>query len=348
MLPGQLGDVQQTLDAIADLEKRAVLLDLCDLALHDGARRKALLDVIPGVLAQLAQAEGDARGVGVQLDDLDLYLLADRKDVGDIRHPVPGELGNVDQAVGGAEVDKGAVGGQARHLTLDLVSDLELFEQLPALTGAVLVEGRFLADNQPIALAVDLEDLDADPLADQLLEVRVVRTGDLRGGQEAAQTQDVHDQAALVLLAHLGVHHLAGHLLLLRLQPDRLGARPAQREDDVAVLVFGLQDEDLDPVPGMQVGRPGLAGAQFPAGDHPFGFRADIDQDFIGIDPDDDAVDDVAVGYALAGSFLLIEELLHRRCASVLRVGRVLRKLEIRQTSRPPPLCYWNSLVVRL
>src|SRR5207247_8906760 len=107
-----------------------------------------------------------------------------------------------------------------------------------------------------------------------------------------------------------------------------------------------LENEDLDPVAGVEVGRPGLTGTQLSAGDHPFGFRADIDQDFIGIDPDDDAVDDVAVGYAPTGSFLLIEELLHRRCASVLRVGRVLRKLEIRQTSRPPPLFIgtrWSS-----
>src|SRR2546425_6306221 len=106
-----------------------------------------------------------------------------------------------------------------------------------------------------------------------------------------------------------------------------------------------LEDEDLDPITGVQVGGPGLAGAQLPAGDYPFGFRADIDQDLIGIDPDDDAVDDVAVGYPLTGSFLLVEELLHRR-GSALRVGRVLRKLEIRQTSRPPPCVIgtrWSS-----
>ena len=84
--------------------------------------------------------------------------------------------------------------------------------------------------------------------------------------------------------------------MFLRLQPDRLGAGPAQGEDDVAVLVFRLEDENLDPVTGMQIGGTSFAGPQLPAGDHPLGFRADIDQDFIGIDPDDDAVDDVAVG----------------------------------------------------
>src|SRR3989442_5165710 len=220
--------MQQTLDAVADLEKGAVLLDLGHLAFHDGAWREPLLDVIPGVLAELPQAEGNARRIRIQLDDLDPDVLADLEDVGDIRHPVPGQLGNMDQAVGSAQIDEGAVGSQARHLALDLVADLEFFEQLAALACTVLVEGGLLADDQPVALAVDLEDLDADPLPDQLLQVRAVGAGDLRGGQEAAQAQYVHDQAALILLAHLRIHHLAGHLLLLRLDPDRFGARPTQ------------------------------------------------------------------------------------------------------------------------
>src|SRR5207244_6103466 len=200
--------------------------------------------------------------------------------------------------------------------------------------------------DKPVALAVDLEDLDADALPDQLLEVRAVGAGDLGGRQEAAQAQDIDDQAALVLLADLGVHHLAGGLLILRLDPDRLGACAAQRQDDVAVLVFRLQYEDLDVVAGVQVGRSCLTGPQFPAGDDALGFRADIDQNLVGIDPDDDTIDDVTVGYALTGSLLLIEELLHRRGASILRVGRVLRKLEIRQSSRPPPCVIgtrWSS-----
>src|SRR5207302_9056852 len=43
---------------------------------------------------------------------------------------------------------------------------------------------------------------------------------------------------------------------------------------------------------------------------------------------------------------LLVEELLHRRGACILRVGRVLGKLEIRQSSRPPPCVIgtrWSS-----
>src|SRR6202521_4088837 len=296
VLPGQLRNVQQALDTVADLEEGAVLLDLCDLALDDGAGREALLDVIPGILAQLAKAERDPRCFRIQLDDLDLHVLSHLEHIADVGDAVPGELGDMDQAVGSAQVDERAVGRQSGHLALDLIADLQLFEELAPLARTILVEGRLLADDQPVALAVDLEDLDADPLADQLLEIRAIGAGDLGGRQEATQSQDVDDQATLVLLADLGVHHLAGGLLVLRFYPDRFGAGTAERQDDVAVLVFGLQDEDLDVVSGVQVGRPRLAGPQLAAGDDAFGFRADVDQNLIGIDAHDDTVDDVTVG----------------------------------------------------
>src|SRR3989442_1854635 len=338
--------MEESFDAVADLEEGAVLLDLRDLPLDDGAGWESLFDVVPGILAQLAEAERDARCLRVELDDLDAHILSHLEHIADVGHTVPGELGDMDEAIRSAQVDERAVGRQSGHLAVDLVADLQLFEELAPLAGPVFVEGGLLADDQPVAVAVDLEDLDADALADQLLEVRAVGAGGLGGRQEAAQAQDVDDQAALVLLADLSVHHLAGGLLILRLDPDRLGAGAAQRQDDVAVLVFRLQHEDLDVVAGVQIGRSCLAGPQFPAGDDAFGFRADIDQNLIGIDPDDDTIDDVTVGYALTGSLLLIEELLHRRGASILRVGRVLRKLEIRQTSRPPPCVIgtrWSS-----
>src|SRR5437868_1364859 len=240
MLPRQLGDVEQAFDAVADLEEGAVLLDLRDFPLDDSAGRETLLDVIPGILPQLAEAEGDARCIGVELDDLDLHVLSHLENIADVGHAVPREFGNMDEAISGAQVDERAIGRQSRHLAVDLVADLQLFEELAALPGPIFVEGRLLADDQPVAFAVDLEDLDADALADELLKVRAVGAGDLGGRQEAAQAQDVDDQAALVLLADLGVHHLAAGLLILRLDPDRLGTRAAQRQDDVAVLVFRL------------------------------------------------------------------------------------------------------------
>src|SRR5207249_6208545 len=98
-----------------------------------------------------------------------------------------------------------AVARDARHRALDDSPGGQAAEQLLALARAVLILRRLLADDQPVPLAVDLENLDGDALADQRLQRARVRPGDLRRGQEPAQAKDVHDQAALVLLADVGV-----------------------------------------------------------------------------------------------------------------------------------------------
>src|ERR1700716_4025861 len=119
MLPGQLADMEQALDTVVQLEKGAVLLGLGDLALDDGARREALLDGLPGVLAHLPQRQRDPRQLVVQLNDLDLDFASHRQNLVDRVDTVPGELTDVDQAVGATEVDEGAIGGETADAALD-------------------------------------------------------------------------------------------------------------------------------------------------------------------------------------------------------------------------------------
>src|SRR5258708_29364884 len=148
--------MEQALDAVIELEEGAVLLGLGDLALDQRPGREPLLDGLPGVLAHLPQRERDPRQLVVQLDDLDLDLVADREDLVDRVDPIPGELADVDQPVGAAEVDEGSIGGQAADPALDHVADLKLLEQLLALASAVLLHVRLLPDDEAIALAIDL------------------------------------------------------------------------------------------------------------------------------------------------------------------------------------------------
>src|SRR5258708_18520538 len=177
VVPGQLADVQQPLDAVGDLEEGAVLLGLGDDALDRLALGEAVLDGVPGVGAHLAQGEADPAQLGIELDDLDRDLVADGEHVTDVVDAIPAELADVDEAVGAAQVDEGAVGGEAAHLAADQVAHLELLEELLALARPVLVLRRPLGDDQPVALAVDLQDLDRDLGPDQLHEVAAVLAG---------------------------------------------------------------------------------------------------------------------------------------------------------------------------
>ena len=161
----------------------------------------------------------------------------------------------MDEPVGSTEVDERAVRGHAADLAGDDVADLELLEQLLALARAILILCGALRHDQPVALAVDLEDLHRDLRPDQLHEVAAELPRHLAAGQESAQAHDVDDQSALVLLAHLGIEDLALGLLLRDGLPDAFRACLAQAEHDVAVLVLGLDDVDLDLVAGVEGDR---------------------------------------------------------------------------------------------
>ena len=82
----------------------------------------------------------------------------------------------------------------------------------------------------------------------------------------------------------------------------------------MALRRFGLKDVNEDRVAdGEGRLRLTVAAEELPVADHAFALRADVDEDFILVDPDDRALDHVAVLEALDVGILLGEQLLHRR-----------------------------------
>jgi hypothetical protein len=69
--------VNQTLDALLELDKRAVVGDGQDAALDVGADRVTLGGVEPWIGRELLEAEGNALLVFIELENLDLDLVAD-------------------------------------------------------------------------------------------------------------------------------------------------------------------------------------------------------------------------------------------------------------------------------
>src|SRR5262249_43199805 len=117
--PRHLGNVDQPLDARLELDEGAVVGDVGDPALDTGADRELLLDALPRVGQQLLHAERDAVGLVVDLDDLDLHLLANVEHLRGVIDPAPGDVGDVQEAVAAAEVDERAVIGDVLHHAVD-------------------------------------------------------------------------------------------------------------------------------------------------------------------------------------------------------------------------------------
>ena len=80
--PAHLADVDQALDALLQLDEGAVVGDRDHLAAHARADRVLPLHVLPRVREQLLEAERDPLAVPVDVQHLDVQLVADLHDLG--------------------------------------------------------------------------------------------------------------------------------------------------------------------------------------------------------------------------------------------------------------------------
>ena len=117
-----VGDVDHAVDAFFEFDEGAVGGEVADLALDLRADRVAVLDVVPGIGVELADAEGDLLLFLVDAEHDGFDFLADGEHVGRARDALgPGEFGDVDEAFDAFfEFDERAV----RHEVGDLAFDL--------------------------------------------------------------------------------------------------------------------------------------------------------------------------------------------------------------------------------
>src|SRR5712691_8396020 len=109
--PRHFGYVDEALDAGLQLHEGAVVGDVGDAAGEAAADRELRLDALPRIGLELLHAERDAVGLMVDLDDLDLHLLADVEHLGGVIDPPPGDVGDMQETVDAAEVDERAIIG---------------------------------------------------------------------------------------------------------------------------------------------------------------------------------------------------------------------------------------------
>ena len=210
---------------------------------------------LPGIRLELLHAEADALGLAVEADHLDADVLADAEHVARVVDALPGDVGDVEQAVEAAQVDEGAVVGDV----LDhAVQDLALGQgrqQLVALLGPALLEHGAAADHDVAAAAVHLEDQERLGLVDQRADVAHRPDVDLAARQEGHGTAEIDGEAALdpaedVALDLAGVGEGA-----LEPVPALLALGLLAAEDDLATLVLEPLDEHLDRVADPDLGR---------------------------------------------------------------------------------------------
>src|SRR5690606_35249029 len=166
--PVHFRNVHQALDARLDLHERAVVGDVGDLAEHAGVGRVAAGDVVPRILAELLQAQADAVALAVVLQHAHFQLGAHFNDFGRMAHALPGHVGDVQQAVDAAQVHERAVVGEVLDHALEHGALDQLLHQRLALLGVLALGHRAAGDDDVVALAVQLDELEFQLLAFQV------------------------------------------------------------------------------------------------------------------------------------------------------------------------------------
>src|SRR5690606_31438076 len=166
--PVHFRNVHQPFHARLDLHERAVVGDVGDLAEHAGVGRVAAGDVVPRILAELLQAQADAVALAVVLQHAHFQLGAHFNDFGRMAHALPGHVGDVQQAVDAAQVHERAVVGEVLDHALEHGALDQLLHQRLALLGVLALGHRAAGDDDVVALAVQLDELEFQLLAFQV------------------------------------------------------------------------------------------------------------------------------------------------------------------------------------
>src|SRR5579864_5242598 len=232
--PRHFGNVDQALDAGLELDEGAVVGDVGDAALEAGGDRIFGLDALPRIVEQLLHAERDAVGLVVDLDDLDLHLLADIEHLGGMIDAPPGNVGDVQQAVDAAEIDEGAVVGDVLDHAVDDLALFEVLHQLLALLGAGFFQHGAARHDDVAAAAVHFQDLERLLVVHQRRHVADRPDIDLRARQEGHRTVEIDGEAALDLVEADALDLFVVLERLLELAPAFLAARLVARQHGLA------------------------------------------------------------------------------------------------------------------
>ena len=247
--PRHVRDVQQAVDALLQLDERAVVGEVADLAADDRARRVVLRHHVPRVDLGLLHAERDRLLFGVDLEHHDLDLLALADDLVRVVDALgPRHLGDVHQTFDAVlELDERAVAHEVDDLAVDALADRVLVRDVVPRRSALLLH----SEGDALSFVVDLEDLDLDFLVelDHLRRVVHPTPRHVRDVQQAVDAPEVDEHAEVGDVlddAHADLAFLElleqGFLLGLALFFDQLAAR----DDDVHPLLVDLDDARLD------------------------------------------------------------------------------------------------------
>ena len=280
--PGHLGDMNETFDAILQLDEGAVGQHVHHLACDPGTDGVLGLNVGPGALLLLLETQRDAFLLLVNLEHLHLEFLIDFEELRGMVDAAPAHVGDVEKAIDTAQVDKGTKVRDVLHDALADLANLDIGQQFLLLGIPLLFEQAATGDDDVHARLIDLDDLALELLPDVLDDVSTAADPDLRSRQEHGHT-DLEEKPPLDLACHAPLDDVT---LLVRLDdafPPADTVRLPLRERNQSAFIFYSLEENLDLVALLER----VAVVELIERNNAFGLVANVDDD-IGVQDLDD------------------------------------------------------------
>src|SRR3954470_7040617 len=243
--PAHVADVDQSVDAVFDLDERTELGEVADLAFDSRADGVFIMQLLPRVGGELLHAERDAALGRIHVEHHGLDLVANVDDLRGVLHALrPGHLADVDEAFDALlELDERTVVGGGDDASFNVRADGITIHSVEPRIGRELLE----PERDALLFVVVLQNFYLDLVAnvDQVARMREAspaHVGDVEQAIEAAEVDEravvgkvldgaVHDGALLQVLEGLGAK--LGLLLVQNL---------FARNHDVAALLVEFYD----------------------------------------------------------------------------------------------------------
>ena len=294
--PRHFADVDQAFDAWLQLDERPVAHHVHNRAVVGCAFGVLLLHIVPRVWLFLLQAKCNLLLFAVDVQDHHVDILVQRNHLGRMIDTFPAHVGNVQQTVDAAQIDKGPkLGDVLDHALAGFAID-QFLKQPLAILLALLLDQRTTADHDIPSRFVDLQNFALDETADVIANVRRATDVDLAGRQENIDA-DIDQQTAFDFARNRAGDHLALLHGIHDIVPldQLLGFATAQTDHAVRVVgqaqfILHLFDQDFDRVANH--GRI-FVGVPFMQWDRAFALETDIDKCRFVVHADYAAIDDL-------------------------------------------------------
>ena len=268
--------MDQSLHSRLKLNERTVVGYVRDQALEAGFHRILGGDAVPRIGLELFNAEADTLGLDVDADDLHLHCVANVHDLARMVDAPPGHVGDMQETVDTAKIDKRTVVGDVLDHALD---DLPLFEaahDLAALLGPCLFKYGAARYDDIAAATIHLQDLEGLRRIHQRPHITDGANVDLAAGQEGHGAVEIDGEAALHAIEDLSFNLLVSLVLLFEPGPALLAACLLTRQHGLASGVLNALKIDINLVADSEFGRASGEG-KFSEGNAALGLQPYVD-----------------------------------------------------------------------